>query len=427
VDVYLLYSFFLFLALLVAVPVYFVRLKLLRRESLFLRERLGKRLPLRKTDNPFLWIHAVSVGEVLSLQNLAKEVRKKHPDWEIGFSTLTNTGQKMAREKLRGTDHIFFVPFDFPRKVRRAFQALRPRLLVLVESEFWPGLLREARRNSCHVLLVNGRISSRSFRRFKRFKRLANGVFKNISRFLVQTAGDKERLEKIGVPSSSIEISGNLKCEVDLPLLEEKDIVRMKSELGISIAKKIIVAGSIHRGEGGRLILAFGEARKTRDDLLLVLAPRHPEKFGEIEKIFGPCPFVVRRKTLLEPGQAWDILVLDTIGELARFYALSDAAFIGGSLVPWGGQNLLEPAFYGKPVFFGPHMENFAALAEEFVRAGAAKIVDRPEDLAEMFRLKDPKALAEMGQRAKKTLCSLQGATQKSLSAIEFFMGHAGK
>ena len=367
------------------------------------------------------------MGEVLSLQNLAKELRKKHPDWEIGLSTLTNTGQKMAREKLCDADHIFFVPFDFPRTVRRAFQAFRPRLLVLVESEFWPGLLREARRNSCLVLLVNGRISSRSFGRFKRFKRLTNGVFKNISRFLVQTAGDKERLEKIGVPSSSIEVSGNLKCEVDLPLLEEKDIVRMKSELGISIAKKIIVAGSIHRGEEGRLILAFGEARKTRDDLLLVLAPRHPEKFGEIEKMLGPNPFVIRRKTLLEPGQAWDILVLDTIGDLARFYALSDVAFIGGSLVPWGGQNLLEPAFYGKPVFFGPHMENFASLAEEFVRAGAAKIVDQPEDLAEMFRLEDPKALAEMGQRAKKTLYSLQGATQKSLSAIEFFMDHAGK
>jgi 3-deoxy-D-manno-octulosonic-acid transferase len=353
------------------------------------------------------------VGEVLSLQNLAKEAHKKHPDWEIGFSTLTNTGQKMARDKLRGTDHIFFVPFDFPRTVRRAFQALRPRLLVLVESEFWPGLLREARRNSCPVLLVNGRISSRSFKRFKRFKRLASGVFKNISRFLVQTAEDKERLEQIGVPSGRIEISGNLKCEVDLPLFEEKDIVRMKSELGIPVAKKIIVAGSIHKGEEGRLVLAFGEARKTRDDLVLVLAPRHPEKFGEIEKIFGTSPFVVRRKTLLEPGQAWDILVLDTIGELGRFYALSDAAFIGGSLVPWGGQNLLEPAFYGKPVFF--------------VRAGAAKIVDRPEDLTEMFRLKDPRSLAEMGRRAKKTLGSLQGATRKSLSAIEFFMGHAGK
>ncbi len=237
-DVYLLYSFFLFLALLVTVPVYFVRLKLLRRESLFLRERLGKRLPLRKTDNPFLWIHAVSVGEVLSLQNLAKEVRRKHPDWEIGFSTLTNTGQKVAREKLRGTDHIFFVPFDFPRTVRRALQALRPRLLVLVESEFWPGLLREAKRNSCHVLLVNGRISGRSFRRFKLFKRLAYGVFKNISRFLVQTAGDKERLEKIGVPSGCIEISGNLKCEVDLPLLEEKDVPEDEKRAGHSELKK---------------------------------------------------------------------------------------------------------------------------------------------------------------------------------------------
>ena len=424
-DVYLLYSLLLFLALLVSIPVYFVKLKLFRKEGLFIRERLGARLPVRESDKPFLWIHAVSVGEVLSLQNLVKEVRRKHPDWEIGFSTLTNMGQRVAQEKIRGVDHIFFIPFDFPWTVGRAFRALRPRLLILAESEFWPGLLKEARRYSCRVLLVNGRISARSFKRFWRFRRMANGVFKNIDRFLVQTAQDKDRLEKIGVPSSRLEISGNLKCEVHLPELGEKDLLRLKKELGIPDSKMVVVAGSIHKGEEDRLIRAYGEARAKNDDLCLVLAPRHPEKFGEIEKVFQDREFVVRRKTALQPGQSWDILILDTIGDLARLYALSDLAFIGGSLVPWGGQNLLEPAFYGKPIFFGPHMENFASLAEEFVKAGAAKIVDRPEDLVEMFLFKDAKAMAEMGHRAKKILCSLQGATEKTLSAIDFFMGHA--
>ncbi len=422
---YFLYSLLLFLSLLISIPVYFVKLKLFSKEGLFLRERLGARLPLRESDKPFLWIHAVSVGEVLSLQNLVKEVRRKHPDWEIGFSTLTNMGQRVAREKIRGVDHVFFIPFDFPWTVGRAFRALRPRLLVLAESEFWPGLLKEAKRYSCRVLLVNGRISARSFKRFWRFRGIAKAVFKNIDRFLVQTAQDEERLKKIGVSSSRLEISGNLKCEVHLPELGEADLLRLKKEMGIPASKKVVVAGSIHRGEEDRLIRAYSEARAKNDDLCLVLAPRHPEKFGEIEKVFQTREFVVRRKTALQPGQSWDILILDTIGDLARLYALADLAFIGGSLIPWGGQNLLEPAFYAKPIFFGPHMENFASLAEEFVKAGAAKIVARPEDLVEMFLFKDAKAMAEMGRRAKKILSSLQGATERTLSAIELFMGHA--
>jgi len=423
--VYLLYSLLFCLTLLVSIPAYFVKLKLFRKESLYLRERLGVKLPHRESDKPFLWIHAVSVGEVLSLQNLVKEVRRRHPDWEIGFSTLTNMGYRVAREKLLGVDHIFFIPFDFPWIIGRAFRALRPRLLILAESEFWPGLLREAKRSSCRVLLANGRISARSFKRFFRFRGIANRMFENIDRFLVQTVQDKERLEAIGVPSARLEISGNLKCEVHLPSLGETDLLRLKKELGIPEFKTVVVAGSIHRGEEDRLIRAFREARAQKGDLCLVLAPRHPEKFGEIEKTFQDREFVVRRKTALQPGQAWDILILDTIGDLARLYAVSDLAFIGGSLVAWGGQNLLEPAFYGKPIFFGPHMENFASLAEEFVKAGAAKIVARPEDLVEMFSFKDAKAIAEMGRRAKKTLCSLQGATERTLSAIEFFMGHA--
>jgi len=424
--VYLLYSLVFCLALLASIPVYFVKLKLFQKESLFLRERLGAKLPHRESDKPFLWIHAVSVGEVLSLQNLVKEARRKHPDWEIGFSTLTNMGYRVALEKLLGVDHIFFIPFDFPWIIGRAFRALRPQLLVLAESEFWPGLLSEARRSSCRVLLVNGRISARSFKRFFRFRGMANRVFKNIDKFLVQTAQDKERLEKIGVPSGRLEISGNLKCEVHLPSLGAADLLRLKRELGIPEFKTVVVAGSIHKGEDERLIRAYREARTRKDNLCLVLAPRHPEKFGEIEKTFQNREFIVRRKTALQPGQSWDILVLDTIGDLARLYALSDLAFIGGSLIPWGGQNLLEPAFYGKPIFFGPHMENFASLAEEFVKAGAAKVVARPEDLVEMFSFKDAEAMAEMGRRAKKTLSSLQGATGRTLSAIEFFMGHAG-
>lgn len=334
---YFLYSLLFGLALLAVIPVYFIKLRIKRNERLHLRERFGFKVPKRKTNRPFLWIHAVSVGEVLSLQNLIQEIKQGHPEWEVAFSTLTNTGYKVAAAKLRNVDHLLYVPFDFGWVVRRFFKRLRPQLLVLAESEFWPRLLLEARRSQCPVLVVNGRISERSYRRMRLWRRTVNILFRNISRFLVQTGQDKERLEKIGVGPERIDISGNLKCEVRLPSLEETEIQQLKKELNIPEGKKVVVAGSIHKGEDGRLFQAFQEARRARNDILLVLAPRHPEKFGGIEETFPRNSFVICRRTDLQPGREWDVLILDTIGELARFYALSDAAFIGGSLVPWGG------------------------------------------------------------------------------------------
>lgn len=406
-------------------PIYFIKLRLLRKEDLHLSERLGFKLPEPKTDRPFLWIHAVSGGEVLSLQNLIRKIKSGHNDWQIGFSVLTDAGHRVAAAKLKNVDHLFFVPFDIGWAVRRYFKKLRPRLLVLAESEFWPQLLREARRSGCPVLLVNGRISDRTFKRLSRWRWAARVLFTNISRFLVQSAQDKDRLERLGVAPERLLVSGNLKCETSLPEFSQEEIRQFKEDLFIPEGKKVVVAGSIHKGEDDKLLQAFRKARETRKDVLLVLAPRHPEKFGDIERFLETGSFSVCRRTRMRPGLTWDLLVLDTIGELARFYAVSDAAFIGGSLIPWGGQNLLEPAFYGKPIFFGPHMKNFAALADQFVRAGAARIVREPKELADMFLFKDPEDLRAMGRRAKEILGSLQGATENTLAAIESLMSHA--
>jgi 3-deoxy-D-manno-octulosonic-acid transferase len=286
-------------------------------------------------------------------------------------------------------------------------------------------MLREAERRRCPVLSVNTRVSPRTFRRFLRLRRIARLLLGKVGRFLVQTDTDRSRLESIGVWPDRIEVSGNLKCEIQLPELRMAEIQSFRLELGIPTGRKVLVAGSIHRGEEGPLLAAFAEARKVRTDVLLVLAPRHPEKFADMEKEFAGLPFVVRRRTQLTAGETWDILFLDTIGELTRFYAIADAAFIGGSLVPWGGQNLLEPAFFGKPIYFGPHMANFADLADRFVRGGGAAIVEKPDELADMFRFKDPACLAERGQAAKAILASLQGATAKTLAAIESAMPRA--
>ena len=400
-------------------PPHFLRIKLLRKERLFLKDRLGFRIPEKKSLKPSLWIHAVSVGEVLSLQNLIRKIKERHPAWAIYFSTLTNTGMQVAKEKLADADHIFFVPLDFRHIVRKFLNALEPSLFILAESEFWPNLIREAKRKTNGVLLINGRISQRSFKRYLRFKFFSKKILRNIDLFLVQTENDKEKLEKIGINPADVKVVSNLKSEVNLPLLAEEELLRLKRNLGIPVTKKVIVAGSTRKGEEKKLLEAYTRARSKREDLLLILAPRHPERFDEVEKICQDFPFRTIKRTLVSPNTQWDILILDTIGELAQFYALCDAAFIGGSLVPWGGQNLLEPAFYRKPVFFGPHMENFSFLAETFVQSGAARIIYKGKDLVEMFMIQDEKLFEEMGNRAKNTLNSLQGATEKTIEAIE--------
>jgi 3-deoxy-D-manno-octulosonic-acid transferase len=419
---YALYSILLFFSLIVYFPVYFIRSRFFRHENLFFRQRCGFSLKKKPTQKRSIWIHAVSVGEVLSLQNLIIEIKKRYPEWIVHFSCLTNTGFRMAKEKLKGVDDIFFIPLDFRIIVRKFFRFLRPDIFVLAESEFWPNLLREASRETKGVLLVNGRVSSRSFKRYKRVRFLMSRILSHISLFLVQTKRDREMLEKIGVDPRVIHIAGNLKAEIMLPVLEQSEQRELRGSINIPEGAKVIVAGSVRKGEEEPLLEAFVHARELNQDLLLILVPRHPDRASEVEKICQKYPLKTQKRTAIHPGMQWDVLILNTLGELAKFYALSDVAFIGGSLVRWGGHNLLEPAFYAKPIFFGPHMDNFAHLAEIFVEAGAAQIVKNQVDLVRMFSLQDDQEYMEMGQKAKSTLQSLQGATEKTLQAIDSLM-----
>ena len=419
---YGLYAILLFFSLVVYFPVYFIRSRFLRRESLHFRQRCGFSLKKKTSLEKSVWIHAVSVGEVLSLQNLITQIKKKHPEWIVHFSCLTDTGFRMATEKLKDVDDVFFVPLDFRIIVRKFFSYLKPDIFVLAESEFWPNLLREAKRSTKGVLLVNGRISSRSFKRYHRMRFLVNRILSQISHFLVQTKRDKEMLEKIGVEPHVIQVAGNLKAEISLPMLEKSELEELRASIKVPERAKVIVAGSVRKGEEEPLLDAFSKTMESNHGLVLILAPRHPDRANEVEKICQKYRFKVQKRSNISPGGGWNVLILDTLGELAKFYALSDVAFVGGSLVPWGGHNLLEPAYYAKPVFFGPHMDNFAHLAEIFVEAGAARIVKSRSDLVRMFSLQDEAEYQEMGQKAKSTLLSLQGATEKVLQAIDSLM-----
>ena len=412
----------LFLALLFYLPIYAFRMKVLRKDRIYLRERLARGLLPRAPGRKTVWIHAVSVGEVLSLQNLVHELKVRHPEWDLCFSTLTNTGISVAREKLKDADAVFFVPLDFRSAVRRVLKAFRPDILVLAESEFWPNLLREVKRQGKRILLINGRISEGSFKKYGDLGPLSRKIFRNVDLFLVQTGQDKEKLEQLGIEPGRLQVAGNLKSEVHLPDFTADELETFRRRLGMDGREKVVVAGSTGKGEEERLLKAFASARGKRDDLRFILAPRRVERAGEIEKAALALGFRTTRRTQVGPGGDWDVLILDTIGELARFYALSDASFVGGSLVDWGGHNILEPAYYGKPVFFGPHMQNFAFLAESFIRAGGARIVRTDEDLEGMFLLRDEIGLREMGGKAKAHLASLGGATDRTIRAIERFM-----
>jgi 3-deoxy-D-manno-octulosonic-acid transferase len=424
--VYLIYSFALAVALALYLPFYAFRMKVLKKDRVHLRERMALGMEKRPEGRDAVWIHAVSVGEVLSLQNLIRELKRRHPEWDIVFSTLTHTGIKMAREKLKEADRVFFVPLDFRRVIRRVFRAVRPGVLVLAESEFWPNLVGEAADRGLKVLLINGRISDHTFKVYEDIRPIARRILGNIDRFLVQTDEDREKLERLGIEPGRLEVAGNLKSEVRLPVLAEGELREFKRSLGLEGGEKVVVAGSTRKGEEDRLLKAFAEARKKRPGLRFVVAPRHVERAGEIEKAAQWTGFTIARRTRMGPGDRWDVLILDTIGELARVYALSDAAFVGGSLVDWGGHNILEPAFYGRPVFFGPHMQNFARLADSFIRAGGARIVRTDPELADMFLLEDTAALGRMGERARAHLASLGGATERTIRAIEWAMGKSG-
>jgi 3-deoxy-D-manno-octulosonic-acid transferase len=346
-------------------------------------------------------------------------IKARHPEWTLAVSVLTESGHRMAREKLGAADLLLFVPLDFRFCVRRVMRRLDPSCLALAESEFWPRLLREAERRRLPILVVNGRVSTRTGARMKKLRILIRRMLKPVTRFLVQTERDRSRLIEAGLPVGKIEVAGNLKCEVRLPLLGPGEAAAARAALGVAESDLLIVAGSIHPGEEQALLPAFLAARQKGFPIRLVLAPRHPDKFAGLEKDRLVEGLSLRRKSCLRPNEAWEVLLLDTLGELARFYALADAAFIGGSLIEWGGQNLLEPAFYGKPIFFGPHMDNFAALAEAFVLDGGARIVRTADDLRAMFELAGTVEAEEMGRKARATLESLSGATERTLAAIE--------
>jgi 3-deoxy-D-manno-octulosonic-acid transferase len=362
-------------------------------------------------------VHAVSVGEVLAVSQLVNDLMKQHPDRQVFVSTTTATGQQLARQRF-GENRAFFMPLDFGFAVRKYLNALRPQLLVIAETEFWPNLLHLAGKRQTSLAIVNARISDRSFPRYKRFQWFFGRVLSEVDLFLTQTREDAERLREIGAPTERVRVSGNLKFDVR-PNAQPKLITGLRAAIGKD--SPVIVCGSTAEGEEEPLLAAFKAVQQQISGAVMVLAPRHPERFEKVAGLISTQGFPLQRRTQWRPPQPIrsGIFLLDSVGELAAIYELADIAFVGGSLVPTGGHNILEPAQYGAAILVGSHTFNFREIVSLFEQGGAVKIVTAETLPAQLVSLLcHPEDRLRMGSAAKDLFTKHAGATRRTLDAL---------
>ena len=448
---YFLYSAALAVAFALATPYWLFKMLRHGKYRAGLAERLGRvpeRVRSAQPGDLCVWIHAVSVGEVLAVSQLVEELKRSSAKkLRIVISTTTTTGQNLARERF-GAENVFYFPLDFGFCIRPYMRALRPKLVVMAETEFWPNFLRIAKRCGAAVAVVNARISDRSLPGYARWSGILSRVLQSVDLFLAQSEEDKRRLVEIGAAAERVEVSGNLKFDVKPPAkLEIVEQLRQALERGGG--KPVIVAGSTVEGEEFFLLGAFQTILREYPDAVLILAPRHPERFEKVWELlqsFG----VGRDELISQPGLTrfeklrrselprdaniyGAVLLLDTIGELASVYELADVAIVGGSFVPLGGHNILEPAHFARPIVVGPHTHNFRDIIAIFLREQAVVVARAAAehgikgDLGPKLRelLADESSRQRLGQKGRMVLESQRGATARTVQALMGLLGAA--
>jgi 3-deoxy-D-manno-octulosonic-acid transferase len=421
---YLLYSALLAAVLVLGLPYWLWQMLLHGKYGTGLGERLGH-VPERlvgQPQRPVVWVHAVSVGEVLAVSGLVAELRQRLPQYWVVVSTTTDTGQMLARARF-GEENVFYFPLDFAFAIRPYMQRLRPDLIVLAETEFWPNFLRLAHGSKARVAVVNARISDRSWPGYLRVRFLLGRMLQQIHLFLAQTEEDRRRLGAIGAPSDRIQVSGNLKFDVAVPP-PPPIVASLRSAFQQAGAGPVLVCGSTVQDEEPLLLRAFENVLASHPRAVMILAPRHPERFGLVAKLLENLGIRFWRRSLWSGDPiAGGVLLEDTIGELASLYALGDVAFVGGSLVPRGGHNIIEPAQHGVPIIVGNHVENFRDIVGLFQSRNAVRVVGAAElPLVLMELLSDETERAALGRRAAETLQLQTGSTQRTLAALERLM-----
>ena len=386
-----------------------------------LGERLGRvpsRLRLPVECEPAIWIHAVSVGEVLAVTGLVEELHWRLPRHRIYVSTTTDTGQALARKRL-GEDRVFYFPMDFAFAIRPYLRALRPQLVVIAETEFWPNFIRLTRAGGARIAVVNARISDRSWPSYRRFRGLLRRVLAHVDLLLAQTQEDATRLEDIGAAADHVQITGNLKFDIPVPV-PPAIVENLHKSIMASSAGPVLVCGSTVEGEESLLLKAFEDLLVQHPRAVMILAPRHPERFPAVVALLDQMSIRFCRRSLWN-GEALEgiVFLLDTIGELAAVYALADIAFVGGSLVPRGGHNIIEPAQHGVATVVGNHTENFRDIVSLFQSRDAVRIVG-PAELPLVFLelLANETERRRLGKRAAETMQSQIGATTRTATAL---------
>ena len=415
---YFLYSVLLGLAVLLAAPWWLARMLLQGKYRAGLSERLGQVPPRLGLAQGCIWVHAVSVGEVLAVSGLVAELRARFSDRRVLVSTTTATGQKLARERF-GENNVFYYPLDFGFAIRPYLRALRPSLVVLAESEFWPNFLRRVQGAEARIAVVNARVSDRSLPRYLRLRALWRRVLPLVDTFLAQSEEDARRLVAIGAPEARVRIGGNLKFDVAPP----KSLPAIGMLRGIlQPATAVVLAGSTAEGEDPIVLRAFSAVIEKHPRAVLILAPRQPERFDSVAELIVASGFKLCRRSQLAGGESLSggVVLLDSIGELGALYSLASVAFVGGSLVPRGGHNILEPAQFGVATLVGPHTENFRDIIGIFSRAGAVRVVSSESFTGELLRLLgDARARQDLGRRAAEVVRQQRGATERTLNELE--------
>lgn len=421
-----LYSLGLLAAIILAFPYWLLRMAWSGRYRDGLGARLGL-LPRGLRDfvrhRPSIWVHAVSVGEVTAATRLIQLLDGIDPDLPVVISTTTRSGQKLAQERFgertsTGT-RIFYYPFDFAWIVRRYLRLLEPRALVLVESELWPRMILEAHRMGCPVIVVNGRVSDRSLPRYRALRRLWRPFLRRLSLVLAQSEQDRERFRAIGVPRDAIQTAGNLKYDVAV-LGEAQFVQTLRAAMPKNV--KVIVAGSTLEGEETVLLAAYQELLEQIPELVLVLAPRHPERFQAVAELVKKTGLECLRRSAWSartmPLASGSVFLLDSIGELSSMYSLASVAFVGGSMVRAGGHNPLEPARYAVPIVMGPHVENFRGIVASLLERQAMRVTPPESISAVLSELLRGGSSSGMGKRAREIFDANAGASVRCFSAI---------
>ncbi len=393
-----------------------------------MRQRLGilpPELLEQVKQGRWIWVHAVSVGETAAVAPLVMALKKRYPQHQILLSTVTETGWEMARKTLPEIDAHLYFPLDFSFAIRKVLDIITPEVFILAETEIWPNFLHHLKQRRVPVLLVNGRISLSSFKHYKLVKPLMARVLGDIQQFSMQTELDAERIIALGAPKELVKVNGNLKFDQQHSLLNAEERKKLRDELKIPPAAPLLVVGSTHPGEEGIILPVFKQLRREHSDLLMILAPRHPERLPQVESLLlkSEIPFV-RKSKLVAGADLKPVILLDTIGELAAIYSLASVVFMGGSLVAIGGHNILEPALYAKAVLFGPSMDNFAEIARLFKEKEAALQVKDGAELGRVLGelLCDAQRRARLGQAAIRVIQENQGATQRNLALVERYL-----